>query len=311
MYVEHDGTGFGRICQKAIHHHVCRQSKLLELRLRRNSQIGIVQNVLERAAMGNNSKTVLLAQRLQSPGPPLHVALDWIHEASNRAAVAALLAGDLFLARYAGYFFTKAFIPQRRAYLLDAANLDIQPSRVCIHCWHLQRQLIEESEGHVFFECPRYTAARAHYINEVTEPTRAQLHAVGDSVKKLIVALGSFAAQDWDAFGRFAGRIRQVRRRMRQQFETLSNKLAKRAYAQQRIQWRSRGRFVCRHGVFFVESLDCPCLSPMRADPGAWTSARKMPHLCHELKAIVTIPFELGAFERLGVIQSRARRMDY
>ena len=198
-----------------------------------------------------------------------------------------MLAGDFFLARYAGNFFAKAFIPQRRAHLQGAANLDIQPSRVCIHCWHSQRQLIVESEGHVFFECPRYTAARTLFIDEVAETTQAQLLAANDSLKKLIVTLGSFSSQDWEAFGRFAGRVRQMRRRMRQQFEAMSNKLAKTPYAQKnkKIEWRSRGRFVCRHGVFFNESLDCPCLSARRSDPGAWSFARKMPYLCHELKA--------------------------
>ena len=138
---------------------------------------------------------------------PIHLALDWIDCPSNRSAVAALLCRDFFLGRYAGNFFAKAFIPQRSAHVQDASNLAIEPSRVCIHCWHLRRQLILESEGHVFFECPRYEAHRAAFVNGVSDTTKKIILEGGSGVAKLVGALGSQLPTDWAAFGIFCGRL--------------------------------------------------------------------------------------------------------
>ena len=58
-------------------------------------------------------KTDLLCRRLQSAGPPIHIALDWAGSAANRSGLAGLLTGDWFLARYACNYFAPSFIPWR------------------------------------------------------------------------------------------------------------------------------------------------------------------------------------------------------
>ena len=135
----------------------------------------------QRVEATSYSKTLMLFTRLHTPGPPLHVAFKWVFDRSNRNAVAALLCGDLVLGVHAGNFFAKAFLPQRRAHLLDAANLMVEPSRVCIHCWHFHRQMVTESEGHALFECSRYKRERAKCFERHLRDhqTRTRLSSLG------------------------------------------------------------------------------------------------------------------------------------
>ena len=42
-----------------------------------------------------------------------------------------------------------------------------------------------------------------------------------------------------------------------------------------------------------------------------WTHAKYMPALNEELKIIVAVPFKFGEFERLGILQARARHLGW
>jgi hypothetical protein len=74
--------------------------------------------------------------------------------------------------------------------------------------------------------------------------------------------------------------------------------------------WRTSGRHVCRHGVFFQQPRPhCPCMSD--ADNADWQHAVLMLALNHSLKCIVTDTFDQHTYQRLGVLQAEARRRDY
>ena len=294
-----------------IKRHIGQMTALLEQQLRREARTTLRHSIVDRAAARESSKTAVLAQRLLHQGPRLSTSLDWVGSQTNRSAVAALLVGDLFLARYAGNFFAKSFIPCKRDHVLDATSLSIEPSRVCIHCWHSQRQIILESEAHVVFECPRYRVARERFFRDISTQTSALLNCNVHNGTKLNVLLSSSIADDWAALGSFIARIRQARRKMRQSFEAMSQRFARTSYTTQKAAWRTSGGYVCRHGVFFTARLGCPCLTPRPVDPAAWAAARKMPGLCHDLKAIIAVPFKIEECERLGVLQAKAKRMDY
>ena len=148
-------------------------------------------------------------------------------------------------------------------------------------------------------------------IDEFSGSTRQQIANAGSGLQKLLISLGSTSTRDWFAFGCFAARVKQLRRRMRHSFEIMSNRLAKSSYFTRKVEWKARGRYVCRHGVFFTKQIACPCLSAVRLDPRSWEGARLMPHLNHDLIGLVVIPFDLVALERAGVLQAKMWRLDW
>eukprot|EP00973_Karenia_brevis_P073308 10185248-Karenia_brevis.AAC.1 len=75
--------------------------------------------------------------------------MDWIGPVSHRLAVAAFLAGDFFLGRYASNFFGWSFLPQSRIQLERLRNLGIDSRRICLDCWHHRREQYLEDELHV------------------------------------------------------------------------------------------------------------------------------------------------------------------
>ena len=121
--------------------------------------------------------------------------------------------------------------------------------------------------------------------------------------------MASVDATTWAAFGRFAARLRQSRRRMRTEFERKSKELSTKSFQNQRTEWRAKGGFVCRHGVFFTRRVECFCMSPQ--SPDVWDCAVKMPAIDHELKQIITVPFNLTDFYTLRRIQAECRRLNY
>ena len=62
------------------------------------------ERVMQVAHARPYAKTLVVAERLLHPGPPLNVALQWIGPLPHRAAVATFLAGDWFLGRYAANY---------------------------------------------------------------------------------------------------------------------------------------------------------------------------------------------------------------
>ena len=293
----------------AVKTHVKTVSSQLSNQLRREHDSRILHQLQQRAGDNPYSKTALLATRLSSPGPPLDIALDWIGPVTHRMAVCSLLVGDWFLAEYAGNFFAKNLVPSSPAHRRLTELAEIEPSRVCLTCWHCHRELIAEDIHHVAWQCPRYVMEREEFLIEVSHSVGLQLAATSRFQNRIDLIMASVDATTWAAFGRFAARLRQSRRRMRTEFERKSKALSTKSFQNQRTEWRAKGGFVCRHGVFFTRRVECFCMSPQ--SPDVWDFAVKMPAIDHELKQIITVPFNLTGFYTLRRIQAECRRLNY
>ena len=140
--------------------------------LLRREQQACCEQLEHRCEAITYSKGSLLLEIRGRTAPELPAALNWIGPSLNQAAVASLLCGDWFLAIHAGNFFAKAFIPKSSNHTANVVSLGIEPSRVCISCWHWRRQFCLEDEGHVCFECPGYDTIRAMLHRDLTDDTR-------------------------------------------------------------------------------------------------------------------------------------------
>jgi hypothetical protein len=98
---------------------------------------------------------------------------------------------------------------------------------------------------------------------------------------------------------------------MRTEMQKRCERIAKHNYQAARRDWRKKGKFVCPHGVFFdvLAIVDCPCLRP--AGAADWRNALLMPALNLDLKCIVTDSFDQHTFQRIGVLKSQARRLNW
>ena len=114
------------------------------------------------------------------------------------------------------------------------------------------------------------------------------------------------------AVGEFLVRIRQIRRKRKVYFESLSDKMLMKNFAGKRAAWRLRRRPSCRHGVLFTALPEngCKCMS-LDSCEADWREARFMPALDHELKCLIAVPFSMPAFKRLSILQAEARRLDW
>jgi hypothetical protein len=291
--------------------HTRRIMDLFKICLSRSDRSRMYERITKQAERGVGSKLLLLHASLRLPGPPLDKALDWVGPQTNRSAVVALCCGDLALGRYAGNYFAKAFVPVRSEHCHDSINLGIEPSRVCIHCWHNHRQLVLDGEGHAFFECDSCESARNVFYDALSASLRSRIEAQGCAESKLITVLQSMTQLDWAAFGRFAARVRQVRRHMRRRFVERSERLLRYGYFQQKAQWKKSGGHVCRHGVFFKlpPASGCRCLT--QSAENDWSAAIRMPALDDDLKSLVAVPFDVSRYVRLGVLQASMRRQGW
>ena len=84
-----------------------------------------------------------------------------------------------------------------------AAEANVDASRVCIHCWHQERQIFLEDETHALFLCPRYARERADWFAELSDTTANMLHSTHGVCLKLGKVLQSQVPADWAVFGKF------------------------------------------------------------------------------------------------------------
>ena len=142
--------------------------------------------------------------------------------------------------------------------------------------------------------------------------TCAQLANARTSMDKLFVLLGALEPNDWELFGRFAGKVRQARRKAKLKFEQMANDLQARRFVERRALWRASGKTVCRHGVFWRRRVlpACPCMLD-DVEHVAWIDAVWMPALDHTLRCLVVTPFDAQYFRRLGILQAEARRLHW
>jgi hypothetical protein len=257
------------------------------------------------------SKSVAIANTIHSDRISISVALDWIHSESHAAAVTAFFIGDLFLGRYAGNYFAKALLPSEAHHRTQVAEAGVEPSRVCLHCWHIHREAYLEDEAHVFITCPAYERQRRDLMTDTSAESVANMNAANPGIPKMQSMLDSRSRQDWQAIGRFLARVRQIRRKMKKAMQLRCEmRLAQDIRAVMR-QWRREGKYACRHGVLYDtwSPIECPCLGPeSQAD---WSHAVLMPALGVDLKCIVTDTFDAHNFQRLGILQASARRRNW
>ena len=165
------------------------------------------------------AKTAVLARKAMSPGPTLGVALGWVGPSMHRQALISLFCGDWLLGRYSGNYFAKKLLPHRAPHLAVVQAAALEPSRVCLACWYKRRVAVLDDEGHVCIACPEHEQARTDLASEVQQELWRRILHAPDATAGLPVLLGSSCSQDWVAIGKFAARVRQQRRRSKQQFE--------------------------------------------------------------------------------------------
>ena len=118
----------------------------------------------------------LIALCLQSPGPPLHLALDQVVLPMHRTAVASLLCGDWYLAKYAHNYFARKLLPHRSQHLDRVDDIGVPAATICLSCWHYRRTLHFEDEFHVVCVCPQYWKARDELLRALPEGSSLDTH---------------------------------------------------------------------------------------------------------------------------------------
>ena len=120
------------------------------------------------------------------------------------------------------------------------------------------------------------------------------------------------ASGNMDATAIFLIKVRQIRRRLQLKFERHQEQILKHGFIYKRAAWRLRGRPLCRHGVLFTRlpPNGCKCMHQHSLHED-WEHAAYMPVLDYEIKMIVARPFCFDAYERLGILQSKARQFGW
>ncbi len=268
--------------------------------LRSEAGAALVQRVVSRQSMDAHAKTAMLTLRLTLPGPPLSMCLDMVPDLTHRSALAALFTGDLWLARYAANFFARDLLPSR-TWWREHQPLGEESSRVrvCLSCWRTRGNIYNEDEVHMLFQCERYGAARRDWLGEQSHSAAAPV------AERLANLLSEQSANQWAALGKFLARVRQIRRCDRTRWENLQRRCVQDSFDVRRAIWRSKGKWVCRHGVFYETRVEsCPC---MEAVPD-WTGAKFMPSLDRELRAIITVKIHSPSVQRLGILRATMKR---
>lgn len=288
---------------KSIRLHILHFSQKLLSHLKRAQQQELLQRISQRADSNPGAKLCLLARRSVAPGPPLHIALGWVGQPCNQAAISSLFCGDWFLAVHARNYFAKELLPLCAG---DAAH-----DQVCLACWHKFRRRQREDEPHVLLACPAYSEARASFYSRLSESSRQAIGQSPNSFASLLAMFGSHSRSDWDALGELCGRIRQARRQNRSKFAAPAAAVRERGYCHRRAAWQALGRFVCTHGVLFLraQGRSCPCMASDADNPARWRHARWMPDLDADSRVIIVRPFDPTARRRLGQIRGEMRRL--
>ena len=130
--------------------------------LSRTEGAHLYTRLVNRRTIDLHSKMELCRRMLD--GPSIHIAMSWIFSSWNRAALSAMLVGDLCLGRHAAKFIARPSVPPPSAcpHLEDSR-------RVCLYCWHENCGTITETEEHALMGCPLYAGSRQIF--------RGSLHA--------------------------------------------------------------------------------------------------------------------------------------
>jgi hypothetical protein len=87
-----------------------------------------------------------------------------------------------------------------------------------------------------------------------------------------------------------------------------SEKVESESFDSQKKAWRTSGKYVCRHGIFFDSTvyIACSCMEP--PSTADWSMAVLMPTISDELKCIIVDTFDQHSYQKLGVVQAEIRR---
>ena len=291
---------------KSVKFHVKYASKQLNIILVRQMWTEVYDSIISTSHAPESSKLAFLARRLQSPGLPLHLALDLVALPCHRTAMASFFCADWFFGKYAHNYFAQNLLPKIR----HRPNLLLEDGRasdtVCLACWHNRRISVPEDEFHVACVCPEYCNARRDLMTQL--PQGAALNTTQD----LLDILSGNDAAAFRAAAQFLARARQTKRRQKLTFERLSSKLEATGFIGKRAAWRLKRKPCCRHGVLFTKlpPSGCQCMST-NTTHDAWQDACFMPSLDHELKDIVAVRFDQTTLQRLAVLQAQARALGW
>jgi len=291
---------------KAVKAHIRHVGRLLRDSLLKEMWSKVSDTIAQTGTSSDNSKLSLLAYRLQSPGPPLPLALNAIPLPRHRAALSGLLCGDFFLAKHTHNYFARQLLPWTQHHNTLTHDAAVNNSSVCLSCWHFRRNAFLEDEYHTLCVCPEYDKLRQDLLLGMPPGTTF------DTWSGLLNVLSESSESALTTLGIFCTRLRQHRRHLKLLFERFNYKVETRSLNAKRAAWRMKRRPSCRHGVLFnkLPVSGCPCMDK-DADPSVWDEARFMPCLDPELKIIVATPFDRNTFERLAVLQHRARALGW
>ena len=80
--------------QKHISRHVSIIAREARMVFTRTHHGTIYSRILARNCADGYAKSALVYKKLNQPGPPVHLALDWVGNVTHRAALASLFCGD-------------------------------------------------------------------------------------------------------------------------------------------------------------------------------------------------------------------------
>ena len=293
--------------RKAVKSYIKQTIHSLRVLLVRRRWSTVYEDVVSTSTSMASSKLTLLAQRLQMPGPPLHLALDLVPLPSHRSAIMSLFCADWALGKHAHNYFAKALLPSTQRQL-DAVHESVaQTSAICLCCWHFRRKAALEDEFHIVCVCPEYQDVRDAMM------TKLAPGATMNTQRDMLMALSGLSGQNLEALGSFLAQVRQRRRRLKVQFERYSQQVDQQSFVVRKAAWRFKGKYSCRHGVLFrsAPAGGCKCMTMPVSLDADWEHAVYMPALCHELKIVVAVPFVKTSYERLAILRARAARFGW
>ena len=180
--------------EMAVRRHVRETSRLLRGQLKSAQDSALLFQIQHRNLQTNTSKLALLAARLLRPGPPLHVALNWVLPVPHRAALVSLFAGDMFLGKHAANYFAKGLLPCSSRRRAEPQQRGHDSDRICMACWMRRGEL--EDEAHVCIQCPQYHHERPDFFRNLSHRLAIRSPNLSSDAEKLRSITSSAAPTD-------------------------------------------------------------------------------------------------------------------
>ena len=124
--------------------------------------------------------------------------------------------------------------------------------------------------------------------------------------------LSSSSSIDWRALTKLVARITQHRRKHKIVLERLAARAQAHLFNTRLDAWRNMGRWVCRHGVFWLraQGRHCPCMSET-AHGNIWQNARWMCDIDCEIQALVAVPFDPTRYRHIATLRAECKRRNW